>query len=178
LPLSRRCSSHPRTRRVCSSRTSPWSCSSRPPARRDSTQLLARLCSSRPLARLFRCRAGGLGWCSLRPGRLRRRSRIGWGGAPAGPLCPLRLGGFSVAVGLGAGGFFAIYPCIEIFFTSVWSAVYYGTKVDAIFIALVSASASCRRLATSPHYSSTSCSADGEEEWEVCYDGGWRGGYG
>jgi hypothetical protein len=85
------------------------------------------------------------------------------------PGALLAYGGFGVAVGFGAGGFIAIYPCIEIFFTSVRTV---------FFTTLVSASASCPRLASSPHYSSTSCAAAGEEEWEVCYDGGWRGGYG
>jgi hypothetical protein len=77
--------------------------------------------------------------------------------------------GSGVAVGLGAGGFFAIYPC-SVFYI-------FDIGLGSCFTTFESVSASCR-TAASAHGSSTGCSADGEEEWEVCGGGGWRGGHG
>jgi hypothetical protein len=82
---------------------------------------------------------------------------------------PFAWGDSGVAVGLGAGGFFASYPC----------TVYYifAVELGACFTKFEPISACCR-TAASAHGSSTGCSADGEEEWEVCGGGGWRGGHG
>jgi hypothetical protein len=106
--------------------------------------------------------------------------QAGLGRSPSPSSTPPSPGGAAASrSGSVQGGFYAIYPCIVCAFTGFTGFVYYvfAVGLGAFFTTFESFSASCR-TAASAHESSTGCSADSEEEWEVCCGGGRRGDHG
>jgi hypothetical protein len=80
--------------------------------------------------------------------------QAGLGGAPAGHLPrPLRLGGSIVTVGNGAGGYTAIYPCIDTVFTSLGATIFtsLGAGLGTVFTTLEPSSAGLHRATASSH---------------------------